>query len=861
MMLAAKGADMNQVNRNRRMLHAFGIVGSAALLVAAQSAYAQTVSDRVLSDVDVENVGDCSTLTVNFNIRVQFLGYFPTESGRELHIRVLPLDPGTTTSLRREALRPPTSVIELRTIDFEGDNPAGPVLSLFFTKDMRFEVSPARDPRSLVIRLAQPGSGPLCKSENATDVPSQSSSTIEGQRQFAVPAGLYVVNLATTPGAPVALTGAQRAAVGEGVVYETLSDRDARVLHRLRLGFFSSRAEAESAREKLAALFPDAFVISVSAEERAQGVLKRIGGSLATPSAPAETATAAQADEAAAFVVQAQEALTEQDYDRAIQLLTNALQLPESPSMPRALELLGLLRERKGQEAQARAEYEEYLRRYPEGEATDRVRQRLSALGGTPAQTQVLRDASSRSGAGNWAWGLRGSVSQFYFRDASKTKLVDAARPQLDPDIDNSVNLDQLLSAGDVTISGGNDQRQIELRASGAYTANFRSGGRDIKSVTALYLDYADTPLGLHTRLGRQTRNSAGVLGRFDGALASVSVSDKVAISAVGGFPVLRSRQTFVLTERPFYGASVAVGGKRSPFSGTVYWFDQRAAGGFIDRQSVGLETRLLLPRFNAFTIIDYDVHLSELNLGLATLNYTFPDTANLSVTLDYRQSPLLTTTNALSGQIFTDTLLPVPDLKGLRPFFTDDEIYQLASDRTYVAKSLTLSYSRPIVDHLQANVDFTMTNTGGTPGTLASSGTQEVMSIPATGTELFYGAQMIGTGLFWDNDIYILSGRYSDTQRNISYSADFNARIPLMSNFRLSPRLRYGRRDSKLIDSTFRQLQPTLRMDYYPMRNIEIEVEVGANFTHQTDTVNNLTSTFDESGLVFSLGYRIDFR
>jgi tetratricopeptide (TPR) repeat protein len=849
---------MKHLNSMLRMALASSLIGAA--LVPSQSALAQTVSDRVLSDVKVENIGDCTTLTVNFNIRVQLLGYFPNESGRELHIRVRPLDPGGT-SLRREALRPPSSVSELRTVDFEGDNPAGPVLSLFFTKDMRFEVTPGRDPRSLVIRLSQPGSGPHCGSESAVAVSPQSPPDTDGGSQVGIPAGLYVVNLATTGDASYTLTDAQRAALGQGVVYETQSDRDARILRRLRLGFFASRAEAESAREALAALFPDAFVISVSAEERAQGVVNRIGGSPAALLAPEEAASAAQSEEAAALVAGAEEAFAEQNYDRAIQLLTNALQLPANPSTPRALELLGLLRERKGQEAQARAEYEEYLRRYPKGEAADRVNQRLAALGSAPAQTQVLRDASGRTTEGAWAWGVRGSFSQFYFRDASRTKFVDAARPDIGPDVDNSVNVNQLLSAGDLTISGGNDQRQIELRASGAYTANFRSGGSDIKSVTALYLDYADTSLDLHTRFGRQARNSAGVLGRFDGALASVAVSDKVAITAVGGFPVLRSRQTFVLTERPFYGASIDVGGKRSPFSGTVYWFDQRAAGGLIDRQSVGLETRVLLPRFNAFTIIDYDVHFSALNLGLATLNYTFPDTANLSLTLDYRQSPLLTTTNALSGQIFTDTLLPVLDLKGLRPFFTDEEIYRLASDRTYTAKSLTLSYSRPIVDHLQANLDFTMTNTGGTPGTPASSGTMEVLPTPATGTEYFYGAQVIGTGLFWENDIYILSGRYSDTQRSTSYTADFNARIPLMSNFRLSPRLRYGRRDSKLIDSRFSQLQPTLRIDYYPMRNIELEVEIGANFAHQTETLNNLTSTFDESGLVLSFGYRVDFR
>lgn len=535
---------MKNGRKSRLVPIAAGLFGAALpLLALPQAARAQTVSDRVLSDVDVQNIGQCSTLTVNFNIRVQLLGFFPTESGRELHVRVRPLDPGAT-SLRREALRPPTSINELRTIDFEGDNPAGPVLSLFFTQDMRFEVSPGRDPRSLVIRLAPPGSGPLCESENATAATPRPPPQSEGGRQLAVPAGLYVVNLATAADAPVELTEAQRAVLDEGVVYETLSDRDARVLHRLRLGFFPTRAEAEAARDRLAGLFPEAFVISVSAEERAQGVVNRIGGGPETVLAPEDAASPEQASEAATLVTQAEQALTEESYDRAIQLLTNVLQLPTTPSTPRALELLGLLRERKGQEAQARAEYEEYLRRFPSGEAADRVSQRLAALGGgAPAPAQVLRGPSGTVADGAWAWGVRGSVSQFYFRDESQTRFVDAARPDRDPDIDNSVNLNQLLSAADVTISGGSDQRQIELRASGAYTANFRSGGSDIESITALYLEYADTPLGLHTRIGRQTRNSAGVLGRFDGALASVAVSDKIEITAVGGFPVLRSRQ------------------------------------------------------------------------------------------------------------------------------------------------------------------------------------------------------------------------------------------------------------------------------------------------------------------------------
>ena len=178
-----------------------------------------------------------------------------------------------------------------------------------------------------------------------------------------------------------------------------------------------------------------------------------------------------------------------------------------------------------------------------------------------------------------------------------------------------------------------------------------RPGG-GLEALTALYLDYADTGLNSSLRIGRQTRNSAGVLGRFDGALFGFQARRNLRINAVAGFPVLSSHQMSVLKERPFYGLSVDLGTKRSPFQTTLYWFDQRARGGFIDRRALGVEARFLKKNFNAYAMIDYDVKFKQMNLALLSFNYNVPDTSSLSITADYRRSPLLTTTNAL---IFTN--------------------------------------------------------------------------------------------------------------------------------------------------------------------------------------------------------------
>jgi hypothetical protein len=847
------------------------MVAASGAIALPMPAFGQAVADRTLSDVKVDNVGQCTTLTVNFNIRVQLLSFFPQTSGRELHIRIRPLDAANSTALR-ESLRTPNSVPAVRSIEYEGDNPAGPTLSLFFTRDMHFEIEAGAQPQTLVIRLAEPGAGQSCASASAlqpavadgTSPPPAASVAGEpaapARPAIAIPAGLYAVNVVSQPGKASDLTPAQTQAIGGQVVYETRFERDAQEWRRLRVGFFETRELAEAARARLAPQFPEAWVVKVTAEERAQGVTSRIDTGVPVTIAPVQAgaiATDADRAETAQLVATAEEAIKGNDNDRAVQLLTNALTKPENENTPRALELLGLTRERKGQSAHAQAEYDEYLRRYPSGEASDRVRQRLASLR-TPAtagQSPTLRPASGEvRSAAAWAWGARGSFSQFYFRDQTSTKFVDASRPDINAEPDNSVNLNQLLTTADVTLSGGNDRRQLQIRAAGAYTFDFRTAGRDIKSLTALYVDYSENQMNLNTRIGRQTRNSAGVLGRFDGGLLSWRAKPKVKLNLVGGFPVLSSRQTYILRDRFFYGASVDVGGRSDALQTTVYWFDQRARGGFADRRSVGIEARYLKSRFNAFTIVDYDVKFKKLNLGLLTLNYSFPDTSNLSLTADYRQSPLLTTSNALIGQVDPVTFQPIRDLAGLRPFFTDPQIYQLAQDRTLVAKSLTVSYSRPLTAKLQTSVDFTLTNTGGTP---ASGG---IAAMPTTGTEYYYGLQLVGSGMLWSNDIYILSGRYSDTQRARSYTADFNARVPITSKFRLSPRVRYGFRSDKFADSTFRQLQPTVRMNYYPMRHSEIELEVGGNFSRQKSVIGGALNTTSESGYVISAGYRVDF-
>ena len=98
-----------------------------------------------------------------------------------------------------------------------------------------------------------------------------------------------------------------------------------------------------------------------------------------SPSRAAARALPAQA-ELDRIEKDAMAAMRAKDYDAAIRLYTKLLEYPEHPARARAQEYLGLARERKGQFAQAKLEYQEYLRRYPDGTAAARIRTRLQAL-------------------------------------------------------------------------------------------------------------------------------------------------------------------------------------------------------------------------------------------------------------------------------------------------------------------------------------------------------------------------------------------------------------------------------------------------------------------------------------------------
>lgn len=580
---------------------------------------------------------------------------------------------------------------------------------------------------------------------------------------------------------------------------------------------------------------PDAWSASVAMDGPARPPARGTG-----------TAAPAQQREAAALMDEGRAALKKSDYGAAIAKFSKILKMPETDRSADAQEMLGLARQKNGQPADARAAYEDYLTRYPSGEGAGRVRQRLDAILTAQGEAQPALKTprlAGTSGDGPQTWTLSGSASQFYIRDDSFRTLRDPSLPaNVNEELDaHDTHQNELLSSLDAIATWSTPDFKGKLRFSGTEEHKFSGDEDEIVGVAALYADAAIREWGIETRLGRQTRNTGGVLGRFDGAVLSFSAAEPFRLNAVAGSPVLRRRDEPFLDEKLFYGGSIDY----TPWAGldlTVFAIEQRAAD-ILDRRAIGAEARYIDTNKAAFASIDYDIHYDELNAALLNGSWTLPDRSTLHAAFDYRLSPYLSTWNALQGQIY-------PTLFEMLKTHTLAEVEQFAIDRTTSYTSISGGFSRPLNETFQVSLDATMTNLSGAP---ASGGIPEAIG---TGNEYFYSAQVIGNGVFTADDLVIAGFRFADLDTSNYYVADMSIRYPLMDALKVTPRLMLGYRTGDETDLVEYTVLPSILLNYYITRDLSLEMEVGAQWTEtkQNGITENTTDLF------FTVGYRYDF-
>jgi len=532
----------------------------------------------------------------------------------------------------------------------------------------------------------------------------------------------------------------------------------------------------------------------------------------------------------------ANRAMLDKDYRRAVQLFTKIRDTSIGDARRQVQELLGVAREYNGQFAHAVAEYQQYLEDYPEAEDAKRVKQRLTALITAPeTPKEKLRTGRRQSAEDGSEWERQSnfSFSQFYYRaettpEQEETRLIRS----------------DLISRLDFFGRARKGDLDLGTRFAGSYRNDYRSedteGGEflpDIMTVNARH-----SGVGLYAQLGRQSGVKGGVLGRFDGINASYDMGSVVTLNTVYGYPVDITDRTIINTDQEFYGLNFDIGTLWGGWEFNAFYITQENAG-ITDREAVGGEALYFDTTKSLFTLVDYDIAYDDLNIYQLIGNWTVVDGTALNLVVDYRNSPILTTTSAIQGQ-------GVEQLKELFGQFTEDELKQLARDRTITSQFVTAGVTQQLNVNWQFIGEITVAEFGDT----AASGGVE--AIAGTGKEYFYSTQFIASSLFYDSDALILGLGYRDTVNTDTYTLDGNWRIDLNRKLRLNPRLRINYREYGGGEDSRWLARPFIEVDYRIKKWMKFEMDLGYEWLDETFANRSENTT----GYFLSIGYRAQF-
>ncbi len=461
-------------------------------------------------------------------------------------------------------------------------------------------------------------------------------------------------------------------------------------------------------------------------------------------------------------------------------------------------------------------------------------------------------------------WDLWGSWSQYYRHDMRK---VDDTKPEK--------TRSALSSTLNSSLTYRGDDHHTRLRLSGSHNQDFldqepdtnRPANQRRYRLSNVYLEHqhdhvfgADT--GGSIKAGRFSSQSDGTLGRYDGIKIGVDLSDRISIGLVTGYPVRHTTDSFPETldgTRQLNGVSLDMALWQNGPELVLYGIEQ-TTGDLIDRRAIGSEFRWYQPRFNLLAALDYDVHFQTINIALLQANWTLPDRTVLSSSYDVRRSPTLTTQNALIGQTNREGF-PVPELDKLSIRYTDNDIYDLARDRSALVHTLTFSATHPVGDRLNWGSDLALSKINAQP----ASG--DVAAVAASGVQHFLNTRLTGTGLLGKTDRSTLGIRHSGTDERQAFGGYLSNQMSFNTRWRLFTRLQLERSDWHDDEQQQQRGLASLKADYR-WQDSTLEAELSTEYVEtQADAQTATEDATDESNRdeetltwFLNLGYRIDF-
>ncbi len=800
-------------------------LGLAGLLSAAPSAAAAPpvrTPGTLVQFVDTTEHDDYADVTVQFACSVHYISSSPADHGSSTSI-TLRLGPDCGNLLN--AFVPELPLVggggELVTgARVDGVVPGEVTLTLNWTGELDFVMAPMASGLGLRVRLIgtrhhQPGV--LLTQPDA--------------------AAGYAVNLDSSqqPFAPAAVEAAAKALQTQAYVSEiNLEDQH---WYRLRVGPFAGEQEAQRVLQAALSVYPRAW-LAINDEQTDLTVVERAG--VPAAAAPVTTDAPLPDETRAQLLRDARTALAGQRFPEAVELLTRLLRQPEYPARADAQELLGLVRERAGQLAQAKAECEEYLRRYPDRPGAVRVRARLQSLLAASLAPNSTGEFA-RATPSHWSMAGSASITYQYGTDQSVAAGVTTT----------TTSANAALVYTDLLLRDRGDRYDFTARVDAGYTQNLVTtfGGSQDRT-TAAYVELTDRILGWTGRIGRQSLAVQGNIGLFDGVYLGYQLNPHLLISAAAGLPAYSSYSDFS-TQQNFATVS-AEWDPSAAWSLDGYLFNETIEG-FTDRRSVGLQTRYTQSGRTAVVLVDYDVDFQELNSATLIGNARVGQSWVLGFDADYRRSPLLELNDALIGQA-------AADLNALASEYTPSQLKQLALDRAATSETFVLSASRSLGARWQFMASLSALQLGGTP---ASGGVEAIGSM---GLDKNISLQLSGASLLQASDLHIFGVRVDDSPQARSATLSWDARFVVYGAWRLGPRLSVEELTDPMLGGRQLLYLPQLRADWTGRRSI-FELTAGYQMQQQQQSLQPQSlngaiepSTLQQRSLYLSASYRLRF-
>lgn len=668
---------------------------------------------------------------------------------------------------------------------------------------------------------------------------------------------LYAVVLATVPKVTDRPATPIPDALRGNTLYWRVLKSGSDASYQLCMGFFATRGDAEQARRQLAARFREARVIQVppgepgNLEKASRAAKPAAAAPAPTPApplpAPAKSAQAAPpggpaqtqpapAGSAEALMAAGRNAIVREDYADAIRAFTQLLALPANSLTRDAQEFLALSYERRGDTVRARAEYESYLKRYPEGEDAARVRQRLATLSAEPQAPPLRAPSEPQQG---WRSFAAGGLSQFYYRGNSKIDSQPLGANALDRTTLSLVDQSALITSLDVNARFLDDMHENRIVFRDLNTRNFISGQESINRLDSAYYDYKYKPASASARLGRQPGNTAGLPGRFDGALVGYGVSSTTRLNVAAGEPVVPGF-TIDSVQR-FYSASAELGPFNQRWSGNAYVFRQ-TVDGIADRDAVGMEARYFMPQGYFSSTAEYDTLFRHVNVATAQGNWIAPWKTAFNLLLDYRMTPSLQTTSAIIGEATTS-------IRQLLNTYTEDELRQRARALTAQSAIAYGGFTHPVTSVWQLGANVSVTRISHTDGT------NNYPATPGSGYVYTFTAQAIGTGVFAARDVNVFSASRVSADTYTGLAGQITSRFPVGASWTFDAAVLWYGQDNQ-DGSSLQRVSPVGRASYRWRNSVTLEAEAGIEKT----AARSAFLQEDTRRYFFSLGYRWDF-